>query len=94
MTSLAVSVALREAPFIHTYIHTYSFERVRRGHPPYAAIAAHFGLGRPASHAGACVSVDRAPCGRHTMHGLEHYAARKHALARAEPQFLCAASNE
>ena len=39
-------------------------------------------------------SVARALCGGRTMHGLEHYAARNHALARAQPQFLCATSNE
>ena len=71
-----------------------SFERVRRGHPPYAAIAGHFGLDRLSPHADACVSVARALCGGRTMHGLRHYAARNHALARAQPQFLCAASNE
>ena len=71
-----------------------NLERVRRGHPPYAAIAGHFGLGQLAPHAGACVSVARALCGGRTVHGLEHYAARNHALARAQPQFLCAASNE
>ena len=71
-----------------------SFERVRRGHPPYAAIAGHFGLGQLASPVVACVSVARVPCGGRTVHGLEHYAARNHALARAQPQFLCATLNE
>ena len=70
-----------------------NLERVRRGHPPYAAIAGHFGLDRLASPVGACVSVARALCGGRTVHGVEHYAARNHALARAQPQFLCAASN-
>eukprot|EP00966_Prymnesium_polylepis_P028317 655347-Prymnesium_polylepis.1 len=28
------------------------------------------------------------------MHGLKHYAARNHPLARAQPQFLCATSND
>ena len=71
-----------------------SFERVRRGHPPHAAIAGHFGLSQLALPVGACVSVARALHGGRTMHGLKHYAARNHALARAQPQFLCAASNE
>ena len=40
-----------------------SLEQVRRGHPPDAAIAGHFGLGRLAPHAAACVCVARALCG-------------------------------
>eukprot|EP00966_Prymnesium_polylepis_P190134 4405876-Prymnesium_polylepis.1 len=62
-----------------------SFERVRRGHQPYAAIAGHFGLGQLALYVGACVSVARALRGGRTVHGLEHYAARKHPLAHAQP---------
>ena len=60
----------------------------------FLAAAFAEGLGQLAPHAGACVSVARALCGGRTVHGLEHYAARNHALARAQPQFLCAASNE
>ena len=67
-------------------MHTRSLERVRRGHPPNAATAGHF--------AAACVCVARALCGGRTVHGLDHHVARNHALARAQPQFLCAASNE
>eukprot|EP00966_Prymnesium_polylepis_P280081 6470931-Prymnesium_polylepis.1 len=43
-----------------------SFEQVRRGHPPYAAIAGHFGLDRLAPPVGACVSVARSLCGGRT----------------------------
>ena len=64
-----------------------SLERVTRGHPPDAAIAGHFGLGRLALHAGACVSVARALCGGRTMHGPEPHAARRHALTCVQPQF-------
>eukprot|EP00966_Prymnesium_polylepis_P182022 4216742-Prymnesium_polylepis.1 len=71
-----------------------SFQRLRRGHPPYAAIAGHFGFDQLAPHADARVSVARALCGGRMMHGLKHYAVRNHALDRAQPQFLCAASNE